>query len=470
MDLNPIVGEDTICAIATPAGEGGLAVIRVSGPEAIPIVGRIFHSASHRPLEQWPAYRSGYGYVYRGKEELDDVIVTVYRAPQSFTGEDTVEIACHGSLYIQDQILQSLLIAGCRIAQAGEYSKRAFLNGRIDLSQAEAVADIISARSSEALRLARKQADGSYSAAFNKLADELIEITALLELELDFSEEDIEFADRSKLITLTNTAFEKMEQLLATYSAGNAIKEGVAVAIVGPTNAGKSTLLNALLGRERAIVSDTAGTTRDTVEDHLRISGILFRLIDTAGIRATDDKIEGIGIQRSFSAISQANIILCVLDTQTISQLNSCEIQKMMDIAADTPVLLLLNKGDLVEGATISELCSLLPCCLRDVPCLRIAAKCNEGVEELRQELVRIAKLPEGSGSVVITNTRHYQALLNASEALQRVVGGLENGISPDFLSPDLRICINNIEEITGRRIGSDSILHHIFAHFCIGK
>lgn len=466
MDSLRLVNQDTICAIATPAGEGGLAVLRVSGPEAISIVDRLFRSVGGKQLHEWPAYRSGYGSVrYEGGEVLDDVVATLFRSPHSFTGEDTVELACHGSLYIQEQLLRLLIGNGCRMAEPGEFSKRAFLNGRLDLSQAEAVADIISARSAQALRLARKQADGSYSAAFNALADKLIELTALLELELDFSEEDVEFADRSTLIELCSSTLQRIEQLITTYSAGNAVKEGVAVAIVGPANAGKSTLLNTLLGRDRAIVSDTAGTTRDTVEDSLRIGGILFRLVDTAGIRSTEDKIEQIGIERSFAAISEANIILYVLDGRYLSQLDREETNRLCRAAGETPVLLLLNKSDL---ATPAE--DLLPEELRSMKRICLAAKKGEGIELLKQELLQLAQLPEGSNDIIVSNTRHYQALLNAAEALRRVVQGLEDGISSDFLSPDLRACIDSIEEISGRRIGSDTVLHHIFSHFCIGK
>lgn len=456
-----ISSQDTICAIATAPGQGGIAVVRVSGPQSILIVERIFRSK--KPLRDWKPNTCGYGYIVDGKDVLDDVVVTFFKGPHSFTAEDTIEIGCHGSLFIQDKLLRLLIDSGCRMADPGEFTKRAFMNGRIDLSQAEAVADIIAARSSESLKLARQQAGGEYSREFNSLADRLIELTSLMELELDFSEEDVEFADREKLFALCSAILKRLRELLATYSSGNAIKEGVAVAIVGPANAGKSTLLNNLLGRERAIVSDIAGTTRDTVEDTVTLGGILFRLVDTAGLRATTDKIESIGIERTYKELQKADLVLYVIDQSELEKSDMEECSRLFE-TIDKPLLLILNKSDKTNGTL------QIPEEWESIEKISISAKLAPQLLELKDWLVSKAKLPENASHVIVSNTRHYEALSKAAEALQRVIEGLQMGVTADFLSPDLRICIDHIEEVTGRRISSDTILHHIFKNFCIGK
>lgn len=454
--------QDTICAIATAPGQGGLAVVRVSGPESVSIVSQILRS--HKPLSKWSANYSGYGYIMDGEAVLDDVVVTKFVAPHSFTAEDTVEISCHGSLYIQDKLLQILIDRGCRMAEPGEFTKRAFLNGRIDLSQAEAVADIISARSSESLKLARQQAGGEYSKEFNSLADRLIELTSLMELELDFSEEDVEFADRDKLFSLCSSIYQRLSKLLQTYSTGNAIKEGVAVAIAGPANAGKSTLLNKLLGRDRAIVSDIAGTTRDTIEDTVVLDGILFRLVDTAGLRDTSDTIEEIGIKRTYDELKKADLILYVVDQSALDEAMIKDCTPILE-SIDNPMLLILNKSDKEREYQYSK-----PLQWKEYETMELSAKYSDDLVDLKSWLVAKAKLPGNGNDVVVSNTRHYEALSKAADALKRVIDGLQMGITADFLSPDLRICIDHIEEVTGRRISSDTILHHIFSHFCIGK
>ena len=439
----------TICAISTPYGSGGIAVIRVSGPDAIRIVDSLF--VGRTSLADTAANTVRHGRIQRADETLDDVLCSVFRAPHSFTGEDTVEIACHGSLYIQQTLLQWLIDAGAQMAQPGEFTRRAFLNGKMDLTQAEAVADLIAAQSKAEKDLALSQLRGSVSDELNRLRERLLHFTSLIELELDFADhEELEFADRSELNALAQEIEQKLAALMASFRTGNAIRNGISVAIVGAPNVGKSTLLNALLGEQRAIVSDIQGTTRDTVEDTLIIDGILFRLIDTAGLRESADTIENLGMERSRKAAEQAQIVVHVVDDV---QCTKDDVQRMFE-GAKGAIIRVLNKADLG---------------LKNEDCrLKISAK-NGDIEPLRQELVRIAKESMSTSAVMISNARHYEAITRAHEAIVRVQNGLRDGLSGELLSLDLQDCLNALGEVTGQ-ITNQEVLANIFSKFCIGK
>lgn len=454
---SPIVNT-TICAISTPYGSGGIAVIRISGPSAIAIVDQIFRG--RKPLTQTPAYTVHYGEIRQkaeGGELLDQVLVSVFRAPHSFTGEDVVEIACHGSMYIQQTLLQWLVDAGCQLAKAGEFTQRAFLNGKMDLTEAEAVADLIAAQTKAEKDLALAQLRGGISIELVSLRERLLTITSLIELELDFADhEELEFADRSQLNQLAQEINTTITQLVASFKTGNAIKQGIPVAIIGAPNVGKSTLLNALLGEERAIVSDIQGTTRDTVEDTMVLGGMLFRFIDTAGMRETDDTIENLGIQRSRQAAQRAMVIIHLQDAtqpvDTLSELEGLEDKKVIQV---------YNKADLLGDKAIRL--------LGDKARISISAKKGD-IAQLKGELVRFAEEQSNlRNAVTISNTRHYEALLKAQAAIQRVADGLAMQISGEFLSMDLQDCLAALGEITGQ-ITSQEVLNNIFSKFCIGK
>lgn len=464
-----MTNENTICAISTAPGTGGVAVIRVSGPEAIAISNSIFVPRTEgRDLLSQKAYTLRYGSIRRDDEWLDDVLVTVFRAPHSFTGEDTVEITCHGSIYIQQQILQLLIEEGCRSALPGEYTQRAFLNGKMDLSQAEAVADLIASTSAGMHRLAINQMRGGFSSELMRLRSQLLDFTSLIELELDFSEEEVEFADRANLRNLAAAIEQLIHHLADSFSVGNAIKNGIPVAIIGETNAGKSTLLNLLVGEERAIVSDIHGTTRDVIEDTMSLSGITFRFIDTAGIRETNDTIESLGIERTYRKLEQASIVLWVIDlSSSATQIEA--LAKIIEPKTEgKQTILVFNKSDLLSPQELLSKQKLLKNVSADR--LYISAKEHSNTELLRQQLIKAAALPlVNPNDVVVTNIRHYEALVNAHAAILRVIGGLEQNISGDFLSQDIRECMHYLGEITGQ-ISNDEILGNIFGKFCIGK
>jgi tRNA modification GTPase len=459
----------TICAISTPAGTGGIAVIRLSGNQAFPIADKIFHSPlSAKKLADQQANTLHFGSIIKGKETLDEVVVGLFKAPHSYTGEDVVEISCHGSRYIQQQILQLLIEEGAILAQPGEFTQRAFLNGKMDLSQAEAVADLISSGNAAAHRVAINQMRGGFSSEIGLLRDQLLHFITLIELELDFSEEDVEFADRTQLISLSQKIETLIEKLTDSFRLGNALKNGIPVAIVGETNVGKSTLLNALLNEEKAIVSDIHGTTRDVIEDVVNLNGVLFRFFDTAGLRHTTDTIESMGIERSYRKLEQASIVLLVLDLTSTLEKTLTRIDKIRKKITDQQLILVANKSDLVTEEIRKRLSGLA---LRNNESLVfIAAKSKENLNGLikeMQSMLAVNKVkPE---DVIITNIRHYEALTKALSAIRRTIAGLQSNISGEFLSQDIRECLHYLGSITGQ-ITTDEVLGNIFKNFCIGK
>ena len=447
----------TICAISTAPGIGGIAVIRISGPDATRLTDKVFRG--RHSLTDTPANTVRYGEIVNDGEVLDDVLCSVFRAPHSFTGEDTVEIACHGSRYIQQAILRALIDAGCAQAEPGEFTKRAFLNGKLDLTEAEAVADLIAAQSKTEKDLALAHLKGGVSAELKNLRDQLLTLTSLLELELDFADhEELEFADRTELAELTEKIRLRLGALIDSFQLGNAVKNGVPVAIVGPVNAGKSTLLNALLGEEKAIVSDIPGTTRDAIEDVLYINGLQFRFIDTAGLRETSDAIENIGISRSMKAAEKAQIILYVSSLTDPSQVDEDAISAWQK--SGKTVLRIRNKADLV-GAQPTE---------NEPNALTLSAK-YDSLEPLKQAIYDAAgvKAVQFELATTISSARHYEALVRAREAILRVQQGMNEGLSGELLSMDLRDCLDAIGEITGE-ITNNEVLGNIFSKFCIGK
>ena len=445
---------DTICALATAPG-GALGIIRISGPRTLEILSRIFT----RDLSAAQPNTLHYGHIREeGGEVVDEVVVSLFRAPHSYTAEDCVEISCHGSRYILNKVLETLVKHGCRMAQPGEFTKRAFLNGKMDLSQAEAVADLIASTNKATHQIALNQLRGHFSSKLALLREQLLKLTSLLELELDFSDhEDLEFADRSELLDLTKAIDQHITHLADTFQTGNALKNGIPVAIIGAPNVGKSTLLNALLGEERAIVSDIQGTTRDAIEDTMQLGGVTFRFIDTAGIRHTEDEIESLGIERSKAAAQRARIILLMTEPGVP--------YPEIDVREDQTVIRVINKSD-KDTAVKPSVGSLLS---QSDNVLHISAKYNSGLDVLREQLISTA--PKTSDTdVIVTNARHYDALVRAHEAIQRVLDGLQMQLSGDILSEDLRQALNILAEITGGAITPQETLNNIFSHFCVGK
>lgn len=464
-----MIDQLTICAISTSPGMGAIAVIRLSGTEAIQITDKVFQSRTvgKRLTDQKPNTLH-YGSIVDGEKVIDEVVVAIFKAPHSFTGEDTVEISCHGSVFIQQTLLQLLVVNGARLAKPGEFTQRAFLNGKMDLSQAEAVADLISASSKAAHGVALNQMRGGVSSEIKSLRGQLLTFTSLVELELDFSEEDVEFANRKELLQLTVGIHQLINKLAQTFQYGNALKNGIPVAIIGDANVGKSTLLNTLLNEERAIVSDIAGTTRDVIEDVVIIDGIQFRFIDTAGIRATTDTIETIGIERTYGKIEQAEIVLTLIDASRPFNEIIMFLTSMSEKLHQKKSALVINKIDLALPEIVEELQSMGK--EMGLPTLSIAAKSNHNVDQLISFLLTSVKTDGYSeNDVIITNVRHYESLTSAGKAIERVIEGLNSGISGDFLSQDIRECLYYLGEITGE-ISTDEVLGNIFKHFCIGK
>jgi tRNA modification GTPase len=455
------LSHDPICALATANGTGAIAVIRVSGTGAKALVSKAFS----KDLQALPSHTVHLGWMRSASgERLDEVLATLFDNGKSFTGEESVELACHGSPYIQQLLLQRLVEVGCRLAEPGEFTKRAFLNGRLDLSQAEAVADLIAAQSKQAHQVALQQLRGRFSSELQQLREQLINFAALIELELDFAEEDVEFADRSSLKQLVAAVLQMVRRLAASFELGNAIKQGVPVAIVGAPNTGKSTLLNQLLGEERAIVSNIAGTTRDVIEEVLNIEGIQFRLIDTAGIRQTTETIEALGIERSQQKIEQAKIVLCLSDASDVSNFTetSSWVASLKSLHPDKHILLIQNKADLDPIKENKE---------SNRSDLQISALTGNGISDLKEKLV---KLVLGDFSIqdetIVSNARHHAALELTAAALNRAQAGLDGQTTADFIAMDIREAMRQLGHITGQIDVDTDILGTIFSKFCIGK
>ena len=451
--------EDTICALSTPEGIGAIALIRLSGKDAISIINAVFS----KDVSDVKSHTAHFGSIKNDAQILDEVLLTVFKNPNSFTGENLVEIGCHGSPYIKAEIIKLLIKRGARLAGPGEFSMRAFFNGKMDLSQTEAVADLIASGSEKAHKLAMHQMRGGFSKEISELRQELMNFASLIELELDFSEEDVEFADRRQLEDLINLVEGKINKLLNSFQYGNAIKNGVPVAIVGPPNAGKSTLLNVLLNEDKAIVSDIAGTTRDVIEDTMIIDGVEFRFIDTAGIRETKDVIENLGIKRSYDQIKLARIVFLVIDLigmTSSSVLEQIRIFKEEAISEEQTLVCIFNKVDEVDKAAFESLNEIG---------VFISAKSKKGIEALQKRLVAEIGEESSEGGVVVTNIRHYEILQKCQISVSKVKEGLDMQITADLLAMDIRETMNLLGEITGE-ISSDDLLGNIFANFCIGK
>ena len=447
---------DTICALATAPG-GALGIIRISGPQSLENLSRVFRGPGD--VQTFPANTIHYGHIKVGAEVIDEVMVSVFRTPHSYTGEDSVEISCHGSRYILNKVLELLIAYGCRMAEPGEYTMRAYLNGKMDLSQAEAVADLIASTNKATHQMAMSQLRGNFSSQLAQLREQLLKLTSLLELELDFSDhEDLEFADRSELLELTKKIDIQITRLAHSFETGQALKQGIPVAIVGKTNVGKSTLLNALLKDDRAIVSDIHGTTRDTIEDTININGITFRFIDTAGIRQTSDEVEQIGISRTYAAIDKARIVLWMVDEEPSQE----ELNKMQLYSDNKKLIVVRNKIDQTENK---------PFILVKIPLIEISAKHGLHLSDLEQAIYEAADIPTlQENDVIVTNARHYDALTRAHDHIQRVIDGLQTQLSGDLLSEDLRQALDTLAEITGGQITPNEVLGNIFTHFCVGK
>ena len=463
----------TICALATAPG-GALGIIRISGPQSLEILSRVFRGSgdvqTYLPNtihygHLVPLLQEGSGEV-TPHEVIDEVMVSVFRAPHSYTGEDSVEISCHGSRYILNKVLEQLIACGCRMANPGEYTQRAYLNGKMDLSQAEAVADLIASTNKATHQMAISQLRGGISTELERLREQLLKLTSLLELELDFSDhEDLEFADRNELLELTKKIDSHIARLAKSFETGQALKQGIPVAIVGKTNVGKSTLLNALLKDDRAIVSDIHGTTRDTIEDTIDINGITFRFIDTAGIRQTTDEVEQIGITRTYAAIDKARIVLWLIDAEPTSE----EVQEMKERCRDKSLIIIVNKIDKQTNISIEELSSCLSVLRSHL--LTISAKFGTNLSDLESAIYQAANIPSfQENDIIVSNARHYDALTRAHEHLERVLDGLNNGLSGDLLSEDLRLTLDTLAEITGGQITPNEVLGNIFKNFCMGK
>ncbi|WP_284653457.1 tRNA uridine-5-carboxymethylaminomethyl(34) synthesis GTPase MnmE [Flavobacterium terrisoli] len=465
-----MISQETIVALASPSGAGAIAVIRISGAAAITIAEQVFQSVSGKAISKQKTHTIHLGHIVDEGKVYDQVLLSIFKNPNSYTGEDVIEISCHGSTYIQQQIIQLLLRKGCRMAQAGEFTLRAFLNGKLDLSQAEAVADLISSDNEASHQIAMQQMRGGFSNEIAKLREELLNFASLIELELDFAEEDVEFADRTQFRELLSRIEFVLKRLIDSFAVGNVIKNGIPVAIVGEPNVGKSTLLNALLNEERAIVSDIAGTTRDTIEDELVINGIGFRFIDTAGIRETKDVVESIGIKKTFEKIEQAQVVIYLIDSSQLTLDNEnikaiqIELEKIKNQFPLKALIVIGNKADKLSAAQTSNLKTQIP------NILLLSAKEKEGIDDLKNQLLSFVNTGAlRNNETIVTNTRHYDSLLKALEEIQKVQFGLQSGLSSDLMAIDIKQALYYFGEITGE-VTNDELLGNIFANFCIGK
>lgn len=470
-----MTGSDTICAVSTPPGTGAIAVIRLSGGNAVALCSRVFvPSKKGMRLDRQKPNTIHHGLLKDGDRVVDEVMVSLFRAPHSYTGEDLVEVSCHGAVYIQQEILQLFVRLGARLAGPGEFTLRAFLNGKMDLSQAEAVADLIASSSAASHKVAMQQMRGGFSAEMKQLRDKLLHFASMVELELDFAEEEVEFADRKELEDLVRSVNKLVKDMAGSFALGNVIKNGVPVAIVGKPNVGKSTLLNTLLKEERAIVSEIAGTTRDTIEDTLTLDGVTFRFIDTAGLRETSDVIEKLGIRKTYQKIEQASIVLLMVDAADPADIICRSYKHILSQTGngDRRVILLANKADKLDKNILKKKFSaaILSCLREQDRFMAICAKNPDEVHSLSGELIKMLNLNKLSeNDTVVTNVRHYEALVKTGEALDRVLTGLAESISGDLLAQDIREALYHMGEITGE-ITTDEILQNIFGRFCIGK
>ena len=464
-----MIPQETIVALATPSGAGAIAIIRLSGKDAITIAADVFQSVSGKDITKQKTHTIHLGHITDNGKVYDQVLLSIFKGPNSYTGENVIEISCHGSTFIQQQIIQLLLRRGAKMAQAGEFTLRAFLNGKLDLSQAEAVADLIASDNEASHQIAMQQMRGGFSNEIAKLREELLNFASLIELELDFAEEDVEFADRTQFHELLERIEFVLKRLIDSFAVGNVIKNGIPVAIVGEPNVGKSTLLNALLNEERAIVSDIAGTTRDTIEDELVINGIGFRFIDTAGIRETKDVVESIGIQKTFEKIEQAQVVLFILDGRWMMETGSLEtvkieFEKIKNKFPLKPLVVIANKADLLSEEQKNNIQATID------NILFLSAKQKTGIDELKNTLISFVNTGAlRNNETIVTNTRHYDSLLKALEEIQKVKWGLNSGISSDLMAIDIRSALYFFGEITGE-VTNDELLGNIFANFCIGK
>lgn len=463
-----MIENDTIIALATPSGVGAIAVIRLSGNDSIEIASKFFKSVRGKDLKKQKSHTLHLGHIVDGDKILDQVLVSIFKNPHSYTGENVVEISCHGSSYIQQEIIQLFLKNGCRMADNGEFTMRAFLNGKMDLSQAEAVADVIASTSEASHQVAIQQMRGGIANELKELRGQLLDFAALIELELDFSGEDVEFADRTKFIELVNKISSVLKRLIDSFAFGNAMKNGIPVAIIGEPNVGKSTLLNALLNEEKAIVSDIAGTTRDAIEDELIIDGVVFRFIDTAGIRETEDVVESIGIKKAYEKAENAQLIIFLANSETFKVQSSkfkVEIDQIKERFPNKRLLVIANKVDLLSKEEISILTSQYS------NLLLLSAKQKIGIDELLSELTSLVnKGALSNNETIVTNSRHFEALNNALESIVSVQNGIDLGISSDLFAIDIRECLRHLGNITGEYDVDKDILGHIFSNFCIGK
>lgn len=466
-----MIPQETIVALATPSGAGAIAIIRLSGKDAITLAAEVFESVSGKDITAQKTHTIHLGHIMDGAKTYDQVLLSIFKGPNSYTGENVVEISCHGSVFIQQQIIQLLLRKGAKMAQGGEFTLRAFLNGKLDLSQAEAVADLIASDNEANHQIAMQQMRGGFSNEISKLREELLNFASLIELELDFAEEDVAFADRKAFEELLTRIEFVLKRLIDSFAVGNVIKNGIPVAIVGEPNVGKSTLLNALLNEERAIVSDIAGTTRDTIEDELVIDGIGFRFIDTAGIRETKDVVESIGIQKTFEKIEQAQVVLYLVES-LMSNVESIapHINEIKQAHPEKPIIVIFNKVDLLSENKIKEISSLVSTFDFRLSTIFISAKQKVGIDELKNTLLSFVNTGAlRNNETIVTNSRHYDSLLKALEEIQKVKWGLDAGISSDLIAIDIRSALYFFGEITGE-VTNDELLGNIFANFCIGK